>query len=173
MRVSDGKDNAIILDHAGNTLRHGFVEDIVPDELHKGETYKESSLTKETKEAKPNECPRCRAIMVGLRCMDCGHEIVITKEVVVSPGELQELERARDGKQREWFQMLAHYGRDKGYAEGWAAHKYRYKFGVFPADRYKGVAVPPNAEVLGYIKHLNIKAAKGRARLSQLKSMVR
>jgi len=36
MRTAPGKERAIYLDHAGNVRRHGFAEDIIPEELDDG-----------------------------------------------------------------------------------------------------------------------------------------
>lgn len=176
MRICEGKDHSIILDHAGNTLRHGFVEDIVPTTLHNGKEYIEKDLVKQDKEKKPVECVRCHSIMVGMRCPDCGFEVVIKKEVVVSPGELRELERAKDNDMKEWYQMLAYHGKEKGYSEGWSAWKFKEKFKSFPPDRYKGEYMEPNIEVKKYITYVNIRAAKGRSAakkgISQLKAVM-
>jgi hypothetical protein len=46
--------------------------------------------------------------------------------------------------------------KEKGYQEGWASHKYKEKFGVWP----KGVDRTPRPvteEVRGFITHMNIK----------------
>jgi hypothetical protein len=48
------------------------------------------------------------------------------------------------------------YMSEKGYAEGWASHQYKTKFGVWP----KGVdrtPKPVTKEVRGFITHTNIK----------------
>jgi DNA repair protein RadD len=55
-----------------------------------------------------------------------------------------------------WMGQFVQYGNDKGYAEGWASHQYKTKFGVWP----KGVdrtPKPVTKEVRGFITHTNIK----------------
>ena len=60
LRLHKDKPHAIILDHAGNVAKHGFAEDVVPDALHDGEKeYRERDQTKEKKEPKTMDCPRC------------------------------------------------------------------------------------------------------------------
>jgi DNA repair protein RadD len=62
--------------------------------------------------------------------------------------------------------MLVHIGVERGYKPGWAAHKFKEKFGAWPLDR-NIMPIPPNAEVLAWDRHLRIKYAK-----SQQKSRV-
>jgi hypothetical protein len=62
-----------------------------------------------------------------------------------------------------WHGALVKIGRRKGYAPGWAAHKYREKFGAFPTLNH----VPerePTVEILNWVKSKQIAFAKSRAR---------
>jgi DNA repair protein RadD len=156
MRTFPGKEYAIFLDHSSNVCRHGFAEDIVPDCLHDGEKeFKEESQVKKEEKKEPVICDCCSAIMVGGKCPVCGHETKRKKkELEVVPGELQEVKEI----DQAFYSGLLHHARTKGYADGWAKHKYREKFGTFPIVAKNDPM--PDIRVAGYIKHLNIKRAK-------------
>jgi superfamily II DNA or RNA helicase len=155
-RISEGKECAIYLDHASNVCRHGFAEDIVPDCLHDGEKeYQEEKQVKKDEKKEPIVCECCSAIMVAGKCGVCGHEIKRKKaQLEVVAGELQEVKEI----DQAFYSGLLHHARQKGYADGWAKHKYREKFGVFPTGAKNEPS--PDIRVAGYIKHLNIKRAK-------------
>jgi len=66
MRTAPGKTDALVLDYAGNTLRHGPIDAVNPDRKpSKGEGV-----------APAKECPQCSMIIhAALRhCPGCGHE---------------------------------------------------------------------------------------------------
>lgn len=71
MRLHPGKDNALILDYAGNITEHGPVDAIRPPK-RPGEKAKS--------DAPVRECPQCHALVsVQTReCPDCGHQWQIT-----------------------------------------------------------------------------------------------
>lgn len=139
MRTSEGKDKAIYLDHAGNVARHGFAEDVVPDELDDGEQrFNEKQLTKDKKEAKVKECPQCTQQMVGLRCK-CGYEIPIkeqlesTDEILTKLSPEQRNRKHTKENKSVFYSELLLYSRTKGYKDGgWASHKYKERYGVWP-----------------------------------------
>lgn len=162
-RTADGKDRAIVLDHAGNVHRHGFIEDFVPECLDDGEkNYNEDRQvkTKDKTESKTRDCPLCRGIFSGLRCA-CGYEIKITSEI---HGDGQEMVRIAAQKDKErWYGELLSYARRKKYSDGWAFHTFREKFKENP-PKVAAVADSISSDVQGYIKHLNIRKAKSRSR---------
>lgn len=167
MRTAEGKERAIYLDHAGNVARFGFAENIVPDELHDGEkVYNERSLTKEKKEPKVKQCPQCYQQMVGIRCK-CGYEIPIKEQLETTAEELVKLQK-QDNKgytyeqKCEWYGGFLGYAHSRGYKDGWAANKYREKFGVWP-NKVNPKLGRISPEVMGFIKHSQIKHAKRRA----------
>lgn len=65
MRLAEGKTNCLVLDFAGNVLRHGPVDAVNPKKPKKGEEG----------EAPAKECPDCHALVhAALReCPECGH----------------------------------------------------------------------------------------------------
>jgi hypothetical protein len=63
----------------------------------------------------------------------------------------------------DFFSQLLHHSRSKGYSDGWAAHKFSDKFGHYPHKKTGVIPKPPTMEVLNFIKHLQIKNARGKA----------
>jgi hypothetical protein len=66
-------------------------------------------------------------------------------------------------EQGKWHAMLAWIANERGYKPGWIAHKFKEKFGCWPASR----AVPPiepSLEVLSWVRSRNIAWAKSRNR---------
>lgn len=159
-RKAPGKDKAIYLDHAGNIQRHQmFPEEIVPEELDDGEKrYDEKSLVKEKKESEPRECPKCHALMKGLRCA-CGYEIVKTAEIETTPEMLKKVDKYSMAEKMSFYAGLRKVAMDKGYSDGWAYHTYKEKFGVYPPK--KPPAQEPTLEVMNFVKHKMIRYAKG------------
>ena len=51
----------------------------------------------------------------------------------------------------------------RGYKIGWVAHKFREKFGTWPAARIV-TPLEPSAEVLSWVRSRNIAHAKARAK---------
>ena len=63
----------------------------------------------------------------------------------------------------QFFAELKGHAARKGYADGWASHKYRERFGVWPNAVKHVPTHEPGAETLAWITHLNIRHAKRRA----------
>ena len=74
--------------------------------------------------------------------------------------KLAKLKKVPPAEKERWLGELLGYCRKKGMNDGWAAHTFKKKFGHFPAKKAGIPAVAPSPEVLGYIKHLNIKWAR-------------
>jgi superfamily II DNA or RNA helicase len=164
----ESKPYAIYLDHAGNVARFGYAESMNVSELDDGErkfAEKNQIEKKEKKDATVRECPRCKLIMMGLRC-SCGYELTITERLESDSTMLVRIDdkpaKASKGEKAMWYSNLLRYSRQKGWRDGWAAHKYRKKFGVWP----KGLSVNLKAEIVpevaNWIKSQQIAAAKSR-----------
>lgn len=165
MRTCEGKQNAIVLDHCGDTERFGFAEDIVPESLDKGDKdYDEKKQLKdsEEKETKMRECPQCYRQFVGLRC-SCGYEIPIQVQIEETQEELQKLEKSEAkmvSKEDKiaFYAQLKYYAHQKNYQPHWADHKYREKFGSWYGfgDKHKLKMQPVTPEVANWIKSKQI-----------------
>jgi len=167
MRTAPGKNKAIYLDHAGNVSRFGFAESIVPDELDDGEKrFQEKQQVKEKKEPKVSDCPQCYRQMVGVRC-SCGYEMPMTKQIETDGTELEQLTKKANKtytpeRKAQWLGELMYYAKTRGFKEGWAKHKYRAKFGVWPNKIQPSRVDGMSDEVNRFIKSQNIRQAYAR-----------
>lgn len=169
MRPHEGKEFGVWLDHSGNFLR--FRKDW--DKLYtvgvqtldsEGEKAKKEPTEREKKEA---TCPRCKALWtpIGNTCSECGYERPL-KQIVTLPGELQELAEANRKLQidnKQFYAELMYYGKMKEYKDGWAAVKYKEKFGVYP----NGIRVnpmPTSAKTMNWIRSRAIAYSKAKAK---------
>lgn len=130
-RPLDGKQNFLVLDHAGNTHRHapfGMFEDSPTWSL-------DGSVIKELGKKPPSvtTCKRCYATFrTGPReCPYCGVEIrVVPKKVEVEAGELGEIIRteqappAREGDKELYLKLLSKAA-NRGYKPGHAAFQFK------------------------------------------------
>ena len=173
LRPYTAKSDCTVLDHGLCVDDLGFVDD--------DRTWTLDGATKADREAKREErdsdgitCPNCEAIFRRSRtCPECGHDLPARapKAIVATDDDLTELDRAKRRQNREWtmaekgqfFAELKGHAARKGYAEGWASHKYRERFGVWPTAVKHMPPHEPSAETLAWITHLNIRHAKRRA----------
>lgn len=170
MRPYEGKEFGVWLDHSGNFLR--FRDDW--DELYSdgvkrlkdgGEKAKKEPTEKEKKEAK---CPACGVLWTfpDGKCGNCGHVRPIRATVQNVPGEMLELQAANAKlkiNNQEFYSQLLHYARSRNFKEGWASHKYKEKFGVYPRGLSHAVK-EPTTDTLNWIKSRAIAFAKAKAR---------
>lgn len=170
MRPAPGKEYGVWLDHGGNYLR--FRKDW--DQLYEaGVTELESGIEDKPKkeltedEKKEAKCPVCSALWItGTNvCYSCGYEKPL-RGVAVVPGELQEL--FTDGTDRipanqKFYSELLYYARMRNFKDGWAAHKYKEKFGVFPRG-LRADTIPISQKTVSWIRSRNIAWAKSQQR---------
>jgi len=173
LRPAPDKKDSIIIDHSGNVYEHGFVQDEHDWVLEEGKGLKTSAEERQKKldDKKPITCVKCTTVYTGqLPCPHCGHvPQTYGKSVESLSGDLMEVreENRRSAQKRvftmedkqHWYSQLLHYAQLNNKSNGWVAHTYRSKFGVWPrtlADE----PVRAEAEVLGYIRHRNIAYAK-------------
>lgn len=75
-RIAEGKENCLVLDYAGNVMRHGPVDAVLPaDDRGPGKAKKELGEKVEVDTVAAKVCPTCLA-MAGLRqlfCDCCGY----------------------------------------------------------------------------------------------------
>ena len=178
----DGKE-LLILDHAGNTLRLGMVTDIHHESLDARKPGDRTpAFTGDHKPKKPHKCPTCNAIVPygRAKCQWCG---AVLKAPPASThhqdGELVEFSlngnhphgESKGGKDKkatmidkqEFYSGFLHIATERGYSEGWAAHAYRERFGVWPNQLDK-VARTPTAAVKKWDQHRRIAYAKAKTK---------
>jgi superfamily II DNA or RNA helicase len=177
MRPSNGKHDALVIDHSGAVKENGFVDDFIPWSLDASESVKDRKerQQKESAEPKEIECPSCHYVFKARReCPACGHMAIRKGEAIpVHEAELKEIRREAGKANREftWEEKrqfiagLRAYAKEHGYNPGWVAHKYRTRFGVWPNDaRVKDVPPQPySEEVRRWLKSQQIRYAKRRA----------
>lgn len=170
LRVNDGIPDCIILDHADNTLRMGFVTD-VDAERNEMCTAKRGERKKTERDVPlPKECPSCHFLKPPKvrACPGCGFAPERQSSVGEAEGELREVRRGGKAKAQptlgdktRWYGELLTIARERGYASGWVANTYKKKFGVWPRGI---VTLPrePSSEVRSYVRSLQIRFAHAR-----------
>ena len=68
-------------------------------------------------------------------------------------------------RNRQFYSGLLRIAQERGYKHGWAAHKHKEKFGVWPATN-RVTAAPPDPAVRSWVKSRQIAYAKGLERRS-------
>jgi DNA repair protein RadD len=150
-----GKQRALIHDHAGNLMRHGFPED--------DRDYSLTATPKRTLEVR--SCPFCSAVYArgnrDGRCPNCREliqpptehsvlDIVATREDKrVVDGERLDRESIRaarnlntpEDKKLAILRDLVMRGQTSGYKPGWAAKQYQLRFGVYPTFSMSEISV--------------------------------
>lgn len=137
LRTDDGKVDCIILDHGGNTARHGFVTDEREWDLNgkKPPKVQIDSLT---------TCKTCFAVFAGkAACPECGaaarpaavgSDGAIPKQ---EEGTLQEVDpRKQTQEEVLYFQEQLRLQEEKGYKENYARARFFEKYGRWPGRKH-------------------------------------
>jgi hypothetical protein len=170
MRPYESKKFGVWLDHSGNYLRfrkewdERFEEGVTELDSESAEKAKKEPTEKEKKEAK---CPACSVLWTWSSnvCGACGYEKPI-RAVASVPGELQELQANGDRSRQinqEFYSELIYFARMRGYKEGWAAYKYKEKFGVMPRGLTNAPKAPSQATVR-WVQSRNIAWARSKGK---------
>jgi hypothetical protein len=172
LRPADGKPDAIILDHSGAVFKHGFAEDPVAWSLDPDSRAEAPAHQKRLDRgycSRLLECSQCGSIRVaGDPCSHCGFlpapppkavpiaegELGLVKNGVARPPAYDPAERTR------WHAMLAYIANERGYARGWIAHKFKEKFGSWPAWGSDPMPVEPTPEVRSWVRSRTIAFAR-------------
>ncbi len=174
LRPADGKSDCVILDHSGAVYRHGLPEDYVEWTLNVDRRAENPTQAKRERgeEPKLRECPSCKTVMAAPPCHACGWMPAPRhgRDRDFGDGELglviggKARAPAYDENYRaDFFQQLRAVQQMRGYKKGWAAHKFKEKFGTFPPWSYNDLPpVAPTDAVLRWIRSRNIAFAKAR-----------
>jgi superfamily II DNA or RNA helicase len=177
LRPAPGKTDALVLDHAGTVFEHGFIEDPVAwtlDEDQRAENTAQKSRTAGHTQGLVN-CPECAAIRrEGQPCSACGWQPrPKSKPFDVIDGELGQVDKRRHvhghaptiSEKLAFHQQLRWIERNRGYRPGWTAHKFREKFGHWPANNHVE-PMPPDDATLAWVRSRQIAYAKALERRS-------
>ena len=167
LRPYPGKESALILDHAGNALRHGIVETFSPPELSKITKHSDRKTKSTIAETFP--CSECRALMSpGQRvCGECGHEIARQNTVDFIDGQLVEGDAPAvgmsDDRALQLYQELRGYGQSQGYKDGWAYMQLLNHYEFKAPFHWKRTPVAiPSQMTLNLVKSWNIAYWKAK-----------
>jgi superfamily II DNA or RNA helicase len=132
LRTSDGKSNAIILDHVGNVLTHGLPEQ--PREWSlEGEKRRKKKKGDEEPAIRVDQCPSCYSIHEPApACPTCGHVKPIKDDIPKQvEGELVQLTAEQVKRQKvvevakaKTMEELEKIEKERGYKRGWAKHMF-------------------------------------------------
>mgnify|MGYP001059417251 CR=1 FL=1 len=170
LRTANGKQDCIIIDHAGNCLRNGLPDSPLPQTLDDGKLKN----SRDRKNREPGEkvekpCAKCSFISASHVCPKCGFKPERREDVEIKDGVLYELqkedaptEKFTPERKRQIYAEMLWYAKSKGYSLGWAYHKCKEYCGSAPRDTKQIAAIQPSDNTMRIIQHLNIKAAKRR-----------
>ena len=167
LRPDKGKSDCILLDHSGCIEQHGLVDDGMVWSLNDKEKAWKKPKMKEKKEH-PLTCEMCSHVFCGKRCPRCGFEVKdYGKKIEAIEAKLEQIgekgkKKATTEDKRIFYGMLTYYRRMKGYQEGWAAHKFKSKFGIWPNHYKEQGPIEPDMKFDNWIKYQNIKWAKSK-----------
>lgn len=129
LRPAEGKPHAIILDHAGNAMRHGLPDDDREWTLEDRPKKKKGAVS----EISVKQCPDCyRVHTPAPECPQCGHVYAAApRQIEQQEGQLEavDLDAIRAKKKEELkaartIEDLIALGKSRGYRHpaGWAKH---------------------------------------------------
>lgn len=169
LRPHPGKEECIILDHAGNTMRFW---DAMQDFFANGASELDDGTRRETKvkpkdAPEPRKCPTCAHIhRPAPFCPSCGFEYPRRKsEVEHLAGTLTEVGGAvaKEEERVDLYAQLLWIARERGYKLGWAAHKYKERVGRFPPRNFVPDPKPASPALKRWVRSRMIAYAKARA----------
>jgi superfamily II DNA or RNA helicase len=177
LRPAPDKQQLLVLDHSGATFRHGFVDDPVVwflDEDRRAESPEQEARSSAPTTCELLTCSECSAVrMAGNPCPQCGHMPKRRGEHLdVIDGDLARVDRRGRLHPRDWTpemkrdfqQQLLGIAMQRGYKPGWAAHKFKERFGHWPHHVSNLMPKIPTAEVLAWERSRRIAWAKAQAK---------
>lgn len=179
LRPAEGKRDALILDHAGATFTHGFVDDPIEwvlsaDDRAANKSHARRGTTSDAPAL--TTCPECAAVRLeGRPCGACGwRPQPKAKPALVADGQLGRVERdgsvrahAMDlSEKRRFHQQLIWIGRERSYKPGWPAAMFREKFGAWPPfGRWENPEpIEPTPQVRAWVRSRQIAYARSQGR---------
>lgn len=130
LRPCEGKSEAIILDHAGNSLTHGLPDDDREWSLEDRERRKRAAPS----EVSIKQCGNCFFVhRPAPKCPQCGTVYEVkARAIEVVEGELAEVRKVAQQRQRRMEEANCHtlddwraLAQQRGYKPGWAMHRWQ------------------------------------------------
>jgi superfamily II DNA or RNA helicase len=181
LRPFSGKTDCIVLDHAGSTHEHGFVEDEVQWTLETSRRAANPSHDKRKaggNRSRLCDCTRCGAMRVaGERCRSCGFlPAPPPRSVDFIDGDLARLDRNRRSdanaptgiEKDRWHAGLWFIANERARARafntrGWVYHKFLERFGHKPPWG-QPMPLEPGPEIRAWVRSRDIAFAKSAAK---------
>lgn len=176
LRPCEGKQDCILIDHAGAVDEIGFVDDTFEWSLDGNKKVQKAADAK-APEKKPVTCSQCKHVYKPApACPMCGH----VPERMAAPIEtvehdLVELTRGQARLNRQWsehdkrrfFGELKFISNEHNYKTGWASNQYRKRMGVWPNAYRDAPFVEPSLETRSWVKGQQIRYAKSQEKKQQ------
>ena len=170
LRTSEGKERAKVIDHTGTVHALGFVDEPVEWSLEGKESVQKRKEKAEATEPKKITCKSCDTVFTRSKiCPKCGTELTNHAEIALATqGDLTKLDRSKKNEARKftmaekisWYGQIKSHGIKHSKSEGWMAHQYKSKFGVWPNKIKDAPIVQTSPEVASYIRSRQIAYAK-------------
>jgi DNA repair protein RadD len=169
LRTFPGKSDCLVLDHAGSVANMGFVEQDMPWSLD-GKEKVQDRISSKRSDPDPITCGDCGYTFPPERtCPNCGADQGqrYSKAIEAHEATLQEIGTGDSApatmeEKRDFYGELKSIAVKHGYADGWIAHKYRAKFGVWPNGLKGEPPRPASIATQAWVRSQNIRFAKSR-----------
>jgi superfamily II DNA or RNA helicase len=167
LRLAEGKDHCLILDHSDTHLRLGFVADIHHVNLDDGRTR---ASRKRDSIRLPKECPQCSCLRPASTptCPHCGFVAKPVNRIKTIDGDLYEVrpDKSRGFDRERVYGELKFFALEHGYKPGWAWHKFNEYTGGYPRGLDYVQPQPPSPEIKRWLLSRQIAWAKSRSRVA-------
>jgi superfamily II DNA or RNA helicase len=177
LRTAKGKENLIILDHAGNTRRLGLVTDIDSDVLDDGDAVVSAERKGDRAALDIVLCPECHAVLPKpkpQKCPQCDHVFFAVTPYQERDGELVKFGSNDIGDVRgatletkqNWYGAFLWLCDERGKKRGQAFYLYQGRFREKPPWSWQTTVkpVPPSVEQRNFVRSRAIAYAKARQR---------
>ena len=172
LRLAEGKEHLLLLDHSGTCEELGLFTDIHHEELDTHDPKEKGQPFQDKKPPKPFKCKACNAIVPRSAqvCPICGAKMPKPPVPRHVEGELVKVEGGKPkaakreytmAEKQEFYSGLLYIAQQRGKSEGMAAHRYRDKFGDWP-NQLRKEPRPPSFEVEQYDRYCRIRFAKSQ-----------
>lgn len=157
------KTDCIVIDIAGNVMRHGFVEDI--KEISMGPGYEGTGGDEAPKKICPSAQDGCGKILYAfiMKCPECGYVFEQPKKVYLIPG-LEQLLGEEDIERYEFYRKSLRSAYDKNFAPGWAAMVFKERYGYWSPNSWAKGAIfgtkPTTQQRSDYLRYLQAIAQR-------------
>jgi len=167
MRAAIGKDGALVLDHAGNHHIHGMVTREIEYSL-------EGRVAGEANPLGLRRCPECGILFEPGEgaCPDCDWRPAVgvragedVRAIVHGDGALAQFDDECHEYRAEFYRLLDVQREAMGFQPGWAAYRFKERFGVWPTvaegELVDGVHATHDQKRAVYQQLLTVARSKG------------